>query len=744
MIPSFNALAFNVQAPKAVAATLPATRRRFLVGALAVGSSLVIGFRQRAVAAETAPAGQAAAPVNPLAAYVKIDADNTVTIYSSQMEFGQGAYHGIATLVNEELGADWKDISVEGGSGNTAVFGNIAWGGAAQGTGGSTSMVSSWERYRKAGAAARMMLVDAAAAAWKVPAGEIKAEEGMLSHASGKSAAYGEMAIAAAAAPIPADVPLKGKDEWTQIGSHSLKRHDSKAKTNGTQIYTIDVKLPGLMTAVMIHPPKFGATVASFDASKAKAIKGVVDVVQIPRGIAVVADTMWTALKARDAVTVNWDEAKAEKRGSPEIIASYREQSAKPGIAVARNDGNADDAFKTATKLVEATFEFPYLAHAALEPLNAVVQKNGDMIEIWGGHQMPDLYQYIASQIAGTTPDKVKLHVMKAGGSFGRRAVTDADIVAEAVAIGAALQWKHPIKVQWTRENDMKGGRYRPAYVHRVKAGLDKDGKLVAWNNHIVGQSILAGSPFEAVLVTNGVDLTSVEGASTIAYDVPNIKVELSTMAAGVPVLWWRAVGSTHASFAVEAFMDEVAEAAGKDPVDFRLAMLEKHPRHQAVLRLAAEKAGWSTPAAEGTFRGVALAESFSTIVAQIVEITMVNAGEPKVQRVVTALDCGTVINPDQIRAQVEGSVGFGVGAIMQEELTLADGIVQQANYDSYTPLRINQMPKVETYWIESEAAPTGIGEPGVPPVGPAFANAVYQATKKRVRILPMAKGLSA
>jgi isoquinoline 1-oxidoreductase subunit beta len=736
--------AFKTSAPKFVAAKLPATRRSFMLGALAVGTTLVVGFRQRAHAEEAAPAAKPAAPINPLQAYVSIGADNKVTILASQLEFGQGAWHGIATLVNEELGADWKDITVEGGTGNVALFGNVAWGGAAQGTGGSTSMTSSWERYRKAGAAARIMLIEAAAKNWGVPAAEVKAENGVLSHPSGKSITYGETAAAAAAMPIPADVPLKAKDQWTQIGSDTLKRYDSKAKTNGTQGYTIDVKLPGMVTAVMIHPPKFGATVTSFDASKAKAMKGVVDVVQIPRGIAVVADTMWTALQARDAVTVTWDEAKAEQRSSSDIIASYREQSAKPGLAVARNDGNADDGFKAAATVIDATFEFPYLAHAALEPLNAVAQRNGDMIEIWGGHQMPDLYQFVASQVEGTTPDKVKLHVVKSGGSFGRRAVTDGDIIAEAVAIGKALGWKHPVKVQWTRENDMKGGRYRPAYVHRVKAGLDKDGKLIAWNNHIVGQSILTGTPFEPMLVTNGVDLTSVEGASNIPYEVANLKVELSTMPAGVPVLWWRAVGSTHTAFAVETFIDELAEAAKRDPVEFRMAMLEKHPRHQAVLKLAAEKAGWSTPAPAGTFRGVALAESFSTIVAQVVEITMPSAGEPKVERVVTALDCGTVINPDQIRAQVEGAVGFGLGAILQEELSLDKGAVQQANFDSYTPLRINQMPKVEVHWIASDAAPTGIGEPGVPPVGPALANAVYQATKKRVRVLPMSKGLSA
>ncbi len=737
MIPAFKTslLTFNLPQPQA-------TRRNFILGTLAAGTSLVVGFRAPAVAEGEQPA--AAAPVNPFAAYVKIDPDNTVTIYSSQFEMGQGSYHGIATLVNEELGADWSNITVEGGSGNVALYGNVAWGGFAQGTGGSTSMASSWDRYRNAGAAARLMLVTAAATAWGVPAAEIKVEGGKLTHASGKSATFGDMAAAAAQVAIPAGFKLKDKDEWTQIGSDTLKRYDSKGKTNGSQAYTIDVKLPGMVTAVMIHPPLFGATVKSFDASKAKAIKGVVDVVQIHRGVAVAADNMWTAIKAREAVTVEWDDAKAEKRGSADIMAEYRAQTAKPGIATARNDGNVEDGFKAAAKVMEATFEFPYLVHAAIEPLNAVAQKTGDMIEVWGGHQMPDLYQYIASQVAGTTPDKIKLHVMKTGGGFGRRAVFDADVVSEAVAVAQALQWKYPVKVQWTRDNDMKGGRYRPAYVHRVKAGLDKDGKLVAWHNHIVGQSIMTGTPFEQGLVTNGIDLTSVEGASNIPYSAPNVRVELSTMTTGVPVLWWRAVGSTHTAYAIETFMDELAEAAGKDPVDFRLAMLEKNPRHQAVLKLAAEKAGWGSPAGEGRHRGIALAESFSTVVAHVVEISILKDGAVKVERVVTAVDCGTVINPDQVRAQVEGAVGFGLGAILQEELTLTAGAVDQANYDTYTPLRINQMPKVEVHWIASYAPPTGMGEPGVPPVGPALANAIYAATRKRLRVLPLSKGLSA
>jgi isoquinoline 1-oxidoreductase beta subunit len=722
--------------------TPKATRRSFILGATAVGATLVVGFRP---AHATDPqAGAPAAPVQPLEAYIRIAPDNKITILSSQFEMGQGSYFGIATLVNEELDADWPDIDVTGGFGNAQLYGNLVWGGTAQGTGGSTSMASSWERYRKAGAAARLLLVSAAAVEWNVPAAEIKAEKGSLTHASGKTASYGAMAAKAAAMPVPADVPLKTKEAWTYIGSSMLKRYDSAGKTNGTQTYTIDIKLPGMLTAVMIHPPLFGATVKSFDGSKAKALKGVVDVVETPRGVAVVGEHMWAALQGRDQVIVEWDDTKAERRGSADILGSYRETAAKRGKTTAREDGDAEAAFAAAAKVLEATYEFPYLAHAALEPLNAVAWRRGDVLEIWGGHQMPDLYQFVAAKVAGIAPDKVKLHVMKTGGGYGRRAVFDADVIVEAVAAAKALGWKYPVKVQWTREDDMRGGRYRPAYVHRVKAGLDKDGKLVAWQNHIVGQSIIKGTPFEAGLVTNGIDVTSVEGAANIPYDVANMKVELTTTDAGVPVLWWRSVGSTHTAYAVETFLDEVAEAAGRDPVEFRLGMLGEHPRHAAVLKLAADKAGWSTAPPAGRFRGIALAESFHTIVAQVVEISMAEGGAVKVERVVAALDCGTAINPDQVKAQIEGGVGFGLGAVLQEELSLTGGKVDQANYDLYTPLRIDQMPRVEVHIVASDAAPTGVGEPGVPPVGPALANAVYAATGKRVRALPLSKGLSA
>jgi isoquinoline 1-oxidoreductase beta subunit len=656
---------------------------------------------------------------------------------------GQGSYHGLATLVVEELGARWDQVDVVGGSGDPRLYGNLAWGGIAQGTGGSTSIASSWERYRKAGAGAREMLLAAAAEAWGVPAAEITVADGRLTHATAGSASFGELAARAAALPAPPDVVLKGPEDWTVIGDASVRRYDSRPKTDGTHPFTIDVQLPGMLTATMIHPPKFGGKVKSFDASAAKALPGVVDVVETPRGLAVVAEHTWAAIRGRDAVTVEWDESAAEARGSDELLAHYRERAGGAPAAIAAEDGDSAAAMAGAAQVIEAEYVFPYLAHAALEPLNAVARLNEDgTVEVWGGHQMPDLYQFAAAQVAGITPDKVRLHVMKTGGSFGRRAVGDADVIVEAVAAAKAMGVGRPVKVQWTRENDMKGGRYRPAYAHRIKAGLDEDGDIVAWEHHIVGQSIMAGGPMEA-MVQEGVDPTSVEGAAVLPYALPNRTVGLTTTDVGVPVLWWRSVGSTHTAYAVETFLDELAEVTGADPLDFRLKLLGNAPRHAAVLRLAAEKAGWGSPAPEGRHRGIALAESFGSYVAQVAELS-VGDGGVRVHKVVCAVDCGVAVNPDTIVAQMEGGIGFGLGAILAEELTLVGGEVQQANYDSYTPLRIEAMPLVEVHVVPSTEPPTGVGEPGVPPIGPAVANAIYAATRQRVRQLPIAKGMQA
>ena len=722
-----------------IAPALPRTSRRgFLIGSAAVAGGLMVGYRLPT----TARADDDATP-NPLTGYVLITPDNKVIVLSSQFDMGQGSYHGIATLVVEELGADWSQVDVAGASGNVKLYGNLAWGGVAQGTGGSSSMASSFDRYRHAGATARAMLVAAAAEEWKVPAAEIEVARGTLSHAGSKTATFGVFAARAAAMPVPAGVALKAPEAWTAIGNGALRRYDSAAKANGTHPFTIDITLPGMLTAVMIHPPKFGGKVRSLDGAAALRVKGVTDVVETPRGVAVVAEHMWAALKGREAVTVEWDESAAETRGSPEILAEYHKLAGDAPKATARSQGDAAAGLASAAKVVEASYEFPYLAHAAMEPLNAVARGNADgTLEVWGGHQMPDLYRAIVAQVAGVGPDKVTMHVMKTGGGFGRRAVADADVVAESVMVAKAIGFRAPVKLQWTREDDMKGGRYRPAYVHRFRAGLDGDGRLVAWENHIVGQSILTGTPFEQMLVKDGVDGTSVEGASNIVYAIPNIHVGLTTTDVRVPVLWWRAVGSTHTAYAVECFLDEVAHEAGKDPYAFRMDLLKDHPRHAAVLELAADKAGWGTDAPEGRARGLAIHESFNTIVGQVAEVSMED-NQVKVHRVVVAVDCGTAINPDVIRAQMEGGVGFGLGSIMAEELTLTGGEVDQANFDSYTPLRINQMPAVEVHIVASTAKPTGVGEPGVPPIGPAVANAIFAATGRRIRSLPLAKGIA-
>ncbi len=718
-------------------AQAPVSRRHFLIGAAAAAGGVAIGFRP--VAGNTAEAAGA----SPFDVYLAIGPESTVTVLSAQFDMGQGAWHGIATLVVEELDADWDQIVVSGASGDPKLYGNLAWGGFAQGTGGSTSMTSSFERYRVAAATARAMLVSAASESWGVPAAEITVSSGIIRHdASGKAAGFGEFA-AAAVKQEPAQPVLKAPSDWSQIGNPDIRRYDSRVKTDGTQQFTIDLHLPRMLTAVMIHPPKFGGKVAKLDGTAAKAIDGVSDVVAISRGVAVVARDMWTALKARDAVAVEWDFAEAETRGTDEIMSEYRKLSEGTPEAMARKDGDSAAALANAATVIEASYEFPYLAHAAMEPLNAAARMNEDgTLDLWGGHQLPGLQQAMAAGAAGIEPSKVKMHILKTGGGFGRRATPDSDIAVEVAEIGRAIGWKAPVKLQWTRENDMRGGRYRPAYVHRMRAGLDAAGNIVGWENHIVGQSIVKGTPF-AGMMRDGIDPTSVEGADNIPYAVPNISVGLTTTDVGVPVLWWRSVGHTHTAYTTETMIDRLAEAAGKDPVRFRLDLLKDHPRHAGVLRLAAEKAGWGQPPAEGRQFGVAVHESFSTFAAQIVEVSM-EGGDVKVHRVVAAVDCGIAINPDNIHAQIEGGIAFGLGAILQEGLTLTGGEVDQGNYDSYLPLRIDRMPAVEVHIVESGSNPTGVGEPGVPPIGPAVANAVRRLTGKQVTNLPLANGLNA
>ena len=704
-------------------------RRAFLQVAAIAGGGFAIGFGPiaRALAAEgmTFTAN----------AFVKIGSDNTVTVIAKHLEMGQGVYTGLPTIVAEELDADWAQVRVEAAPADAKVYNNLFWG-PAQGTGGSTAIANSWEQLRKAGAGARAMLVAAAAAEWKVPAAEISVRRGVVSHAkSGRKATFGQLAAKAATLPAPAEPKLKDPKDFQLVGKH-VPRTDSRAKVTGAAQFTIDVKLPGMLTAVVAHPLLFGAKVKSFDAAKAKAVPGVVEVVQIPSGVAVLAKDFWSAKKGRDALTVQWDDSGANTLGSAEILAQYRDLAQKPG-AVARRDGDAAKALVGAAKVVEGTFEFPYLAHAAMEPLDCVVKLSADGCEIWNGEQMQTGDQHAVAKLLGMKPEQVRLNMLYVGGSFGRRANPQADYVLEAVSIAKAIGGRAPVKMVWTREDDMRGGYYRPLYLHTIRAGLDAAGNPVAWQHRIVGQSIVAGTPFEGALAKDGIDFTSVEGASNLPYAIPNLLVDLHSPKIGVPVLWWRSVGSTHTAFSTEVMIDELAAAAGKDPYEFRRALLAKHPRHKAVLELAAQKAGWGKPLAKGRGRGVAVHESFHSFVAQVAEVT-VKGGEVRVERVVCAVDCGVAVNPDVIRAQMEGGIGFGLSAALYSAITLKGGRVEQGNFNDYPALRIDAMPKVEVYIVPSAEKPTGVGEPGVPPIAPAVANAIFAATGQRLRNLPL------
>ncbi|WP_083566958.1 xanthine dehydrogenase family protein molybdopterin-binding subunit [Hyphomicrobium sp. CS1GBMeth3] len=712
-------------------------RRGFVRLALGTGAGLMIGgwlssaVKAEAPAAVTPPTGEGI-----FAPFVHITPDNVVTVLNKHQDMGQGNATGLATLVADELDADWAQVKVEFAAANVALYKNGAFG--IQGTGGSTALADSFLPYRKAGATARAMIVEAAAKRWGVAPDTIKIEKGVVSSGNNK-ATLGELAKEAAAVPVPAEPTLKTPDQFTYIGK-SFPRVDSVAKTTGQRIFTQDVQLPDMLIATLARPPRFGGTVKSVDDKAAREVKGVVDVVTTSRGVAVLATSTYAAIKARDQLDVTWDESKADTRGSDALVAEYKALAEKPGL-VARNAGDAEGAIAKADEVLEATYIFPFLAHAPMEPMNCVAQFKDGKATLWTGSQLQTVDQGVVSAILGIKPEDVTINTLWAGGSFGRRGVYDSDYIAETAEIVKVTGRNVPIKLVWTREDDIKGGYYRPIYVHKVRVGLDKDGGILGWHHRIVGQSIVIGTAFEQALVKDGIDGTSVEGVSDSPYAIPNMHVEVHNTKAGPRPLWWRSVGHTHTAYVMETMIDEIAAVSGKDPVAFRLSLLEKHPRHVGVLKLAAEMAGWDTPPPEGVFRGVAVHESFKSFVAEVAEVRLVD-GKPKVERVVAAVDCGLAVNPDNIKAQVEGGVGFGLGAVLHSKVTLKDGVVEQGNFDSYEVLRINEMPRVEVHLVPSAEAPTGIGEPGVPPIGPAVANAVAIGTGQRVRVLPFAEGL--
>lgn len=702
------------------------SRRDFLKTGAVLSGGLVLGCYL--------PFGNSAGAADPATtfapnAFIRIGSDDIVTLIINKSEMGQGVYTSLPMLIAEELACDWKKIRIEAAPVDP-VYNHTVFG--LQVTGGSTSVRTEWERLSKAGATAREMLIAAAAKQWKVDPASCRAEKGFV-HSGGRKLSYGQLADRAAKLPVPQEVRLKDPARYTIVGKPRY-RLDSPAKIDGTAIFGIDVQVPGLLTAVVARPPVFGGKVASFTADKAKKVPGVMDVVQVPSGVAVIATGFWPAKKGRELLDIVWDDGPEGGLATPALRERYASLAQSPGL-VARKEGEPAPALQHAAKQLTAEYEAPFLAHAPMEPLNCCVDLRGDRCDIWTGSQFQTVDRNSAAEVAGLKPEQVHFHTTFLGGGFGRRANPASDFVREAVHVAKAAG--KPVKVIWTRDDDMKGGYYRPFWYDRISAGLDGKGNLTAWQHTIVGQSIIAGTPFESAMVKNGIDESSVEGAAEIPYAIPNIQVDLHTTKLLVPVLWWRSVGHSHTAFVVESFIDEAAHAAGKDPFAFRRALLAKHPRNRGVLELAASEAGWGKPLPAGRGRGIAVHESFGSFIAQVAEVSVDRKGGIRVHRVVCAIDCGRIVNPDTIRAQMESGIVFGLSAALHGAITFKNGRVEQDNFDGYPVVRMNESPAVEVHIMPSTEPPGGVGEPGVPPIAPAVGNAVFAATGVRLRTLP-------
>ncbi len=710
-----------------------ASRRDFLRFTALAGAGLLIGVRWGGNAARAATgSGPNFTP------FIRIDTDSTVTVFSKHLDKGQGSATGLATLVAEELDATWVQTKVEFAPANAELYKNLLFG--IQGTGGSTAIANSFEQYRRAGATARVMLIQAASKRWGVPGSQITISQGMVRHPSGKTARFGELAELAAWTGVPETVTLKTPDRWVYIGQ-GFPRVDTYNKTIGApDTFGMDVQLDDMLVAVLARPPKWGGTVGSFDATEARKVRGVVDILQIPQGVVVLAKSTWPAIKGRDALKIDWDFSQAETRSTSVLEGEYRALARRQGIPF-RSDGDADAALTGAAQVVEGTYVFPYLAHAPMEPIDITILFEDGKATLWTGSQLQTLDQNVAAAVLGIEPQDVAIHTLWAGGSFGRRAIYDSHYAGEAAAIAKAWGRPQPIKLVYTREDDIRGGYYRPMYVHRVRAGVDANGRLVGWHHRVVGQSLMMGTAFESFAVHDGVDDSSVEGLKDATYAIPNFRGEVHNTSVKVPVLWWRSVGHTHTAYAMETMIDRAAKAAGRDPLEFRLELLAGDARKTGVLKLAADKANWGAPLAEGRWRGIATQKSFDSYVAQIAEVSRRANGTFRVEKVWCAVDCGVPVNPDNIRAQMEGGIGYGLGHILRNAITLTDGAVDQDNFDTYEPLRIDDMPEVEVHIVPSGEPPTGVGEPGVPPIGPAVANAIFAATGEMPEELPLTRG---
>lgn len=701
-------------------------RRALLKGGLAAGCGLVLGVvlprGGRAGGAETG------GPFVPNA-WVRIDAQGVVTIVVAKSEMGQGSWTSMAVLVADELEADWSTVRVESAPVDPAYRDAIE---GVQATTGDTSVRGSWLPLRRAGAAAREMLTAAAAREWGVPPESCTAEQGAVWHrATGRRQSYGALAEKAAELPVPQNPRLKEPGEFRLIGQR-VPRLDVPAKVDGSTVFGLDVRLPGLLIATVARCPVFGGTLASLDASRAKAVKGVRAVVRIPSGVAVVGDGFWPAKVGREALTLQWSEGPNGTLSSAAITRALRAAATRPG-AVARREGEPGKALAAAALRLEATYEVPFLAHATMEPQTCTVHVRPDGCDVWVPTQHQEATRDAVATITGLPPAAVRVHTTFLGGGFGRR--SEVDFVEEATHV--AMATGAPVKVVWTREDDLQHDLYRPASLSVLRAGLDREKRPVAWIQHVVGPSILGRLAPEEV--KDGIDVTSLMGATSLPYAISNLEVQYTRKESGVPVGYWRSVSESSNAFMTECFLDEVAAAAGRDPVALRRELLASQPRYRGVLDLAAARAGWGEPLGKGRGRGIALhGGSFDSYVAQVAEVAVAEDGSVRVERVVCVVDCGVVVNPDTVTAQMEGGIVFGLSATLKGAITIAQGRVQQSNFHDYPLLRMHEMPVIEVHIVPSTDAPGGVGESGVPAVAPAVCNAIFAATGRRLRQLPV------
>lgn len=694
------------------------SRRAFLRNAALTGGGLVIGFHIPWPGLAAEPAGS----LQPNA-WLRVDHQGLVTVWISRAELGQGVRTALPMLVAEELEADWTKVRFEPAI-PAPIYGDMA-------TGGSRSIRMMWEPLRKAGATAREMLLTAAAKTWGVDRGACRAETGAVLHPpTGRRLPYGDLVDRAAALPVPENPPLKDPKDFKILGKR-IPRLDGPEKVDGSALFGIDVRVPGLLVACVARCPVFGGKVASFDDAAARAVKGVRRVLQISGGVAVVADGFPAARAGADALRIIWDEGPLAGLDSAAIRAKFVELAETRG-AVGEYKGTGAEALAASTRTIEAVYEVPYLAHATLEPMNCTADVRKDRCEIWVPSQAADAVQETGVALTGLPPEKVIVHNVYSGGGFGRR--HEQDFVTDAVEI--SKQIGAPVKVIWSRQEDLQHDWYRPATYNVLRAGLDASGRLVAWTHKVVGPSIVGRWGEEAL--RQGIDGTSLEGAWHLPYAIPNVQVEWVRHEPGIPLGWWRSVGASQNAFISESFLDEVAAASGRDPFELRRELLKDSRRHRAVTELAASRAGWGTPLPAGRGRGIAMHECFGSFVAMVAEVTVSASGAVKVDRVVCAVDSGMIVNPDLIEAQMEGGIIFGLSAALMEEITIAKGRVREGDYAEFPMLTLREAPVIEVHLGPSGEAPGGIGEPGVPPVAPAVANAVFAATGKRIRKLPI------